>query len=110
MRRCCFRWCPTPCPGSPACPRPRRLQRHRRAPSVGALAGRARAATALGAVGAAAVAAAAIPVGAFFTALDAARETTQGRAALDALTPGLWAGALSLLLLGLVGVLCAALY
>jgi putative peptidoglycan lipid II flippase len=65
---------------------------------------------AAGAVGAAAVAAAALPVGAFFTALDAARETTQGRAALDALTPGLWAGAPSLLPLGLLGVLCAALY
>jgi putative peptidoglycan lipid II flippase len=87
-----------------------RSARHRRAPSVGALAGRARVATALGAAGAAAVAAAAIPVGTFFTALDAARETTQGRTALDALTPGLWAGAPSLLLLGLVGVLCAALY
>ena len=87
-----------------------RSARHRQAPSVGALAGRARAATALGAVAASAVAAAAIPVGGFFTALDAARETTQGRAALDALAPGLWAGAPSLLLLGLVGVLCAALY
>ncbi len=87
-----------------------RSARHRRAPSVGALAGRARVATAFGAVAAAALAAAAIPVGAFFTAIDAARETTQGRAALDALTPGLWAGAPSLLLLGLVGVLCAALY
>ena len=87
-----------------------RSARHRQAPSVGALAGRARAATALGAVAASAVAAAAIPVGGFFTALDAARETTQGRAALDALAPGLWAGAPSLLLMGLVGVLCAALY
>ena len=86
-----------------------RSARHRQAPSVGALAGRARAATAPGAAAASAVAAAAIPVGGFFTALDAARETTHGRAALDALAPGLWAGAPSLLLLGLDGGLCAAL-
>ena len=70
-----------------------RSARHRRAPSVDTLAWRARSAAVLGAMGSAAVAAAAIPVGAFFGAIDAAHETDQGSSALDALTPGLWAAA-----------------
>ena len=132
MRRCCFPCCPTPCPGSPgpwpgdpgepAVPagpeahsslRPRSTRRRRRcSPARRGTVRHRRSARwpgghvrrpPLGAVAASAVAAAAIPVGGFFTALDAARETTHGRAALDALAPGLWAGAPSLLLLGLVG-------
>ncbi len=87
-----------------------RSDRHRRAPSVDTLAWRARSAAVLGAMGSAAVAAAAVPVGAFFGAIDAAHETDQGSWALDALTPGLWAAAPTLLLLGVAGVLCAALY
>jgi putative peptidoglycan lipid II flippase len=105
----------------PAVPEPRaadpeattiltRSARHRRPSAEGTLAWRARAAVAVGAMGAAAVAAAAGPVGGFFTGIDAARDTTQGRAALDAVRPGLWAGAAALVVLGLAGVLCAALY
>jgi putative peptidoglycan lipid II flippase len=87
-----------------------RSARHRKAPTVDTLASRARAAAAMGAVGAAALAAAAIPVGRFFLGLDAARETTQGRSALEAVTPALWATAAALILFGLSAVLCAALY
>ena len=74
------------------------------------LAGQARAAVTVGAVAASAVAAAAVPIGGFFAGLDVARETTQGGAALDAVAPGLWAASASLVLVGLAGVLCAALY
>jgi putative peptidoglycan lipid II flippase len=87
-----------------------RSARHRRAPTVGTLAGRARGAVAAGLVAASALAASATPVGRFFTGLDAARETTQGRAALAALTTGVWATAAAPALIGLSAVLCAALY
>ena len=65
---------------------------------------------ALGAVGCSALAAAAGPVGGFFSGLDRARETARGRAALEALTPGLWSAAPTLILMGLAAVLWAALY
>ncbi|MEP6649512.1 MAG: hypothetical protein ABJA74_06300 [Lapillicoccus sp.] len=87
-----------------------RSARHRKAPRVGLLAWRARAAVALAALGASSVAAAAEPVGGFFGDIDAAQESTQGRAALDALPAGLWASAAALVPLGLAAVLCAALY
>jgi putative peptidoglycan lipid II flippase len=87
-----------------------RSARHRRAPRVSTLALQARGAVTVGAVAAAAVAAAAVPIGGFFAGLDAARETTQGAAALDAVAPGLWAASASLVLVGLAAVLCAALY
>ena len=87
-----------------------RSARHRRPPTVGTLAGQARAAVALGAVGCSALAAAAEPVGGFFSGLDRARETARGRAALEALTPGLWSAAPTLILMGLAAVLSAALY
>jgi len=87
-----------------------RSARHRKPPTVGTLAGQARAAVALGAVGCSALAAAAGPVGGFFSGLDRARETARGRAALEALTPGLWSAAPTLILLGLAAVLSAALY
>jgi putative peptidoglycan lipid II flippase len=87
-----------------------RSARHRRKRSVGALAGRARGAVAAGLVGAASLAAAALPVGGMFRGVDAARETTQGALALDAVTPGVWATAAAPALFGLSAVLCAALY
>jgi putative peptidoglycan lipid II flippase len=87
-----------------------RSARHRRPPTIGTLAGQARAAVALGAVGCSALAAAAGPVGGFFSGLDRARETARGRAALEALTPGLWSAAPTLILMGLATVLSAALY
>ena len=84
--------------------------RHRQKPRVGTLAGRARGAVAAGLVGAASLAAAAVPVGDMFRSVDAARETTQGALALDAVTPGVWATAPAPALFGLSAVLCAALY
>jgi putative peptidoglycan lipid II flippase len=94
----------------PAEPVLTRSARHRRPPTVSTLAGQARAAVAVGAVAASTVAAAAVPLGGFFAGLDAARETTQGGAALDAVAPGLWAASASLVLVGLTAVLCSALF
>jgi putative peptidoglycan lipid II flippase len=87
-----------------------RSARHRKPPAVGTLAAQARAAVALGAVGCSALVAAAGPVSGFFSGVDRARETALGRVALEALTPGLWAVAPTLVLLGLAAVLSAALY
>ena len=123
MRRCCCPWCPTPCPGSPRVPtardrlrpsrrraggrptrRPRPCSPGRRATSghrrSDTLAGRARAATALGAVAPRRWRPPRPRRRRSSPRVDAAQETTQGRAALDALAPGLWAGAPSLVLLG----------
>jgi putative peptidoglycan lipid II flippase len=87
-----------------------RSARHRKPATVGTLAGQARAAVALGAIAGSALGAAAGSVGAFFGDLDRARETALGRLALEALTPGLWSTAPTLVLLGLAAVLSAALY
>lgn len=87
-----------------------RSARHRKPATVVTLAEQARAAVALGAIAGSALAAAAGAVGGFFGDLDRARETARGRVALEALTPGLWSAAPTLVLMGLAAVLSAALY